>query len=117
MWDGDEETGTLLSTLAAAKPGGRLLEIGTGVGVSTAWILQGMSDDAELVSVDLDEKAQAVARKYLGNDERVTFYTMDGEKFILENQDKSFDFIFADSWPGKFYVLDETLKLLKPGGL
>jgi len=28
-----------------------------------------------------------------------------------------FDFIFADTWPGKYHQLDETLALLKPGGL
>lgn len=29
----------------------------------------------------------------------------------------AFDLIFADAWVGKFSHLDETLRLLKPGGL
>jgi predicted O-methyltransferase YrrM len=30
---------------------------------------------------------------------------------------RSFDLILADTWPGKFSHLDETLRLLRPGGL
>ncbi len=32
----DRHTGSLLRTLAASKPDGRLLELGTGTGLSTA---------------------------------------------------------------------------------
>ena len=30
---------------------------------------------------------------------------------------RRFDLIFADTWPGKYRLLDETLALLNPGGL
>ena len=50
----DPLTGSLLRTLAASKPGGRLLELGTGTGLSTAWILDGMDTAATLTSVDND---------------------------------------------------------------
>jgi hypothetical protein len=36
------QVGALLRVMAALKPGGRLLEIGTGTGVSTCWLLDGM---------------------------------------------------------------------------
>src|SRR5262249_2767374 len=35
----EPQTGSLLRTLAASKPGGRFLELGTGTGVATAWLL------------------------------------------------------------------------------
>ena len=38
----EPKTGALLSVLAASKPGGRLLELGTGTGIGTAWMLSGM---------------------------------------------------------------------------
>lgn len=38
----EDRTGALLRTLAASKPGGRFLELGTGTGVATAWVLDGM---------------------------------------------------------------------------
>ena len=35
----EPKTGALLAALAASKPGGRFLELGTGTGVGTAWLL------------------------------------------------------------------------------
>src|SRR4051794_22116841 len=42
----EQRTGVLLRVLAASKPGGHLLELGTGTGVGTAWLLDGMAEDA-----------------------------------------------------------------------
>ena len=110
-------TGALLRTLAASKPGGRLLELGTGTGLSTAWILEGMDATASLDSVDNDGDAQAVAANYLANDHRLTLHLSDGDEFIksLNAEGRRFDFIFADTWPGKLRLLDETIGLLVPG--
>ncbi|MCB0079625.1 MAG: class I SAM-dependent methyltransferase [Caldilineaceae bacterium] len=115
----DRLTGALLRTLAATKPGGKLLELGTGSGLSTAWILDGMSADATLDTVDNDAKIQAIAKTHLGNDARLTIHTQDGDSFIrsLTAAQKHFDFIFADTWPGKLRLLEETLALLNAGGL
>ena len=68
------QTGSLLRTLAASKPGGRLLELGTGTGIGTAWLLDGMDATARLETVDNDEAAVAVARTHLSRDPRVTFH-------------------------------------------
>jgi predicted O-methyltransferase YrrM len=114
----DRLTGALLCTLAASKPGGALLELGTGSGLSTAWILAGMSADATLTTVDNDGQIQAIAKQHLGYDPRLTIYTLDGDEFIhgLTAAQRTFDLIFADTWPGKLRLLDETLALLRPGG-
>jgi predicted O-methyltransferase YrrM len=50
----ERKTGSLLRVLAASKPGGRFLELGTGTGVGTAWLLAGMDRGSRLVSVDTD---------------------------------------------------------------
>jgi len=115
----DYLTGSLLRTLAATKPGGQLLELGTGTGFSAAWMLDGMDAHATLVSVDSNEQTTAIPRRYLGNDPRITFTIMDGTAFIDSTlaQGTRFDLIFADMPPGKFHYLDETLQLLKPGGM
>src|SRR5580692_5762314 len=63
--------GNLLQVLAASKPGGRFLELGTGTGMATSWILSGMDDKSTLISVDNDEAAQAVAHEFLGKDPRL----------------------------------------------
>ena len=88
--------GNLLGTLAATKPGGRLLEIGTGTGIATAWLLDGMDDAASLASVDRDSRVQAVAREILGNDRRVRFFTGEAKAFLESEPAESFDLIFAD---------------------
>ena len=44
----DPLTCTLLRTLAASKPGGQFLELGSGTGLSTAWLLDGMDARATL---------------------------------------------------------------------
>src|ERR1700687_3375134 len=115
----DHLTGSLLRTLAATKPGGQLLELGTGTGFSAAWMLDGMDEQTTLVSVDVNEQVTAIPRRYLDHDPRITFTTMDGRAFIdsMLAQGTRFDLIFADMPPGKFHHVDETLQLLKPGGL
>ena len=112
----EADTGALLRLLAASKPGGRMLELGTGTGLATAWLLAGLDASASLVSVDVDPVVQDVARELL-RDERLRFVLADGLDYIHAQSPESFDLIFADAWPGKYEALDETLALLKRGGL
>jgi predicted O-methyltransferase YrrM len=115
----DYLTGSLLRTLAATKPSGSLLELGTGTGQGTAWILDGMDANSRLVTVDRGEHCVSIAKRFLGSDPRVIFAAMDGNTFIksMHKQDETFDFIFADMHPGKFRHLNVTLDLLSPGGI
>ncbi|MEJ2007948.1 MAG: class I SAM-dependent methyltransferase [Acidobacteriota bacterium] len=109
-------TGALLRTLAASKPGGRFLELGTGTGVATAWILAGMDAHSSLTSVDFDAEHQAVARDVLGNDGRLGLVLEDGFLFLKSQPAENYDFVFADAIPGKFEGLEECLRVVKPGG-
>ncbi len=112
-------TGSLLRTLAASKPGGAFLELGTGTGLATAWLLDGMDAAARLLSLDNDPAVQAIAQAHLGSDPRLRFVCQDGDEFLraASAQPARYDLIFADTWPGKYRLLDETLALLAPGGL
>jgi predicted O-methyltransferase YrrM len=109
-------TGSLLRTLAATKPGGRFLEIGTGTGVGTCWILDGMDANARLFTVDRDSQ-NAIAQTYLGGDSRVQFHLGDAEDFLRSMEPGQYDFIFADAGPGKMTFLEEALRGLAPGGI
>jgi predicted O-methyltransferase YrrM len=113
----EEKTGTLLKALAASKPAGRILELGTGTGVGTAWLLAGMNANARLDSVDNDQAAQAVAQRHLGHDPRVTFHLADGAEFLARPPSLAFDLVYADTWAGKFTDLDAALALVRVGGI
>ncbi|UWZ82650.1 O-methyltransferase [Occallatibacter riparius] len=112
----EPRTGMLLRTLAATKPGGRILELGTGTGLATAWLLDGMDAASTLISVDTDEQVQQVARDVLGQDKRLTLLAVDACGFLWRQKQASFDLVFADAMPGKYVALDEALDLVKPGG-
>jgi predicted O-methyltransferase YrrM len=113
----EPKTGALLAVLAASKPDGRLLELGTGTGLGAAWLLAGMGAGARLDSVDTDPDVVAVAQRHLGSDPRVTFHIADGADFISRASAAQFDLIYADAWPGKFTHLEEALSLLRVGGI
>ncbi len=112
----DAQTGALLRALAASKPGGALLELGTGIGLGAAWLLAGMDARARLTSVDIQE-AGGVARRCLSQDTRLELVTGDAAGFLAGVGSRRFDLIFADAPPGKFSDLERALDALAPGGL
>lgn len=113
----DVLTCSLLRTLAGSKPSGKFLELGTGTGLSTAWILDGMDDASTLVSIDNEAQFLEIARKFLGDDKRLQLIDTDGGEWIESNKHQKFDYIFADTWHGKYLLLDEALSMLSKGGL
>ena len=113
----DPATCSLLRTLAATKPAGKFLELGTGTGLSTSWILDGMDADSTLISIDNDENFLQIAQTYLGHDNRLQLVCVDGGDWVEQNKNLTFDYIFADTWHGKYLLLDEVLAMLNKGGL
>ena len=110
-------TCSLLRTLAATKPSGKFLELGTGTGLSASWILDGMDPKSTLVSIDNDKAVLDIAKTHLGKDSRLSLILSDGEDWVFTNREKRFDYIFADTWHGKYLLLEEVLDMIHPGGL
>ena len=110
--------GELLATLAASKPAGSFLELGTGLGLGTASLLSGMTTSARLTTVELDEALSLAARTAI-SDPRVTWIVADGADWLASQATRSrrFDLVFADTWPGKFTHLELALDLVAEGGL
>ncbi len=113
----DVLTCSLLRTLAASKPAGKMLELGTGTGLSTSWILDGMDEQSSLISVDNDPAFLNIADNFLKEDNRLQLITADGGDWVEANRHQKFDYIFADTWHGKYLLLDEVLAMLNPGAL
>ena len=110
-------TCSLLRTLAASKRSARFLELGSGTGLSTAWLLDGMDSHSSLTTVDNDKSLLSILKKHLGDDPRLTVVCADGDEFLHSIRAQRFDFIFADTWSGKYRLLDEALELLNPSGI
>lgn len=112
----DLYTGSLLRTLASSKPGGHFLEIGTGTGLSLSFLVEGMDAASTVISIDNSSTFQQPALEHFETDERVSFVCGDGGEWIKNYKGNPFDLIFADAWPGKFNLRNETIDLLAPGG-
>ncbi|MDX2029250.1 MAG: class I SAM-dependent methyltransferase [Blastocatellia bacterium] len=109
--------GSLLRTLAASRPGARILELGSGTGLATAWLLDGMDATARLTTVDHDESLLSILRAHLEPDARLTVVCADADAFLPALRGREFDLIFADTWAGKYRLLDDALALLAPAGM
>lgn len=112
----EPEVGSLLAVLAAAVPaGGRILELGTGAGVGTAWLTHGLGarTDVEVITVDNDQAAADLAAQV----SRPSYVrALVGDAVDITLREGTFDLIFADAQGGKWDGLDVTIAALRPGG-
>ena len=111
----DLYTGSLLKTLVASRKSGRILELGTGGGLATSWILKGMDQQSRLVSIENNGALLEIAKEQL-RDDRIEFILADGYTWLKHYAGEKFDLIFADAMPGKYDLFEETIALLRPGG-
>ncbi|MEX0315815.1 MAG: O-methyltransferase [Allomuricauda sp.] len=112
----DKYIGSLLKTLVASKPRGNFLELGTGMGLSLAWMVDGMDSSSRITSVDNNEDLIQIAKEFFKGSTGLRLICKDGNEWISDYRGPKFDLIFADAWPGKYSLLDLTLGLLKVGG-
>ena len=113
----EPEVGRLLATLAAAVPkDGSILEMGTGVGVGTAWIVHGLGarEDVRVTTIDVDAATAAIAR---GGAWPPFVSILVADVLSVLDELGSFDLIFADAQGGKWTGLSRTIAALRPGGL
>ena len=113
----EPQTCSLLRTLAASKVSGHFLGLGSGTGLSTAWLLDGMDATSSLTTVDNDAALLEILQRHLGHDQRLHVVCADGDEFLRQQTNQAYDFVFADTWSGKYRLLDEALSLVKPGGI
>jgi predicted O-methyltransferase YrrM len=113
----DPAVGGLLAVLAAHLPAGsRVLELGTGTGVGTAWIASGLlpRTDVAVTTVEKDPRTAAVAAQGAWPG----FVDLrQGDALDVLAEGRTFDLIFADAQGGKWDRLDLTIGALSLHGL
>lgn len=113
----EPEVGRLLMVLAAAVPlFGRVLEMGSGAGVGTAWLATGLErrPDVEAISVEKDARLVELART--GSWPR-RVRLVEGDVLTMLERLGQFDLIFADAQGGKWVGLERTVRALRSGGV
>lgn len=106
--------GRLLAVLAAGCHAGQIGEIGTGVGVGTAWMASAMPADCTLVTVEIDADRAARAASLLAEDDRIRVLTGDARELIPACA--PFDLLFADGGRQDMAAYFPLVDLLRVGG-
>jgi len=118
----DPITGAVLRLLAATTGARAVVELGTGAGVSTLWLLQGMRPDGVLTSVDTEGEHQRLARQSLleagYGSGRVRLISGRALDVLPRLSDGAYDLVFCDAASSEnAEYLEAALRLLRPGGV
>jgi predicted O-methyltransferase YrrM len=117
MMSSEPRTGALLRTLVATKPAGRILEVGAGLGVGAAWLLDGMDAEARLICLEVHQRIGGLCQKFLADDPRVQVIITDATDWLESYDGPPFDFAFVDTTTTKFHRRDSLFKHLADGAL
>ncbi|HEY0215011.1 MAG TPA: O-methyltransferase [Cellulomonas sp.] len=115
-------TGAVLSVLAAAVHARTVVEIGTGAGVASVYLLRGMPEDGVLTTIDVEVEHQRAAKEAFADEGVRTTRTRTISGRALEVlprlTDHAYDLVLVDadveSYPA--YV-EQAARLLRPGGV
>ena len=107
------ETGRLLSTLAATR-GGTMAEFGTGCGVGTAWLRSGARNGARIITAELNPRLATAAAAIFEDDDSVEVLAADWSTL---HQRGPYSLIFLDSGDPDSVGVDSLVDLLEPGGI
>jgi demethylmenaquinone methyltransferase/2-methoxy-6-polyprenyl-1,4-benzoquinol methylase len=113
----EPEVGRLLAVLAAHLPAGaRVLELGTGTGVGTAWIASALLPRADVSVLSVEKDPQAAALAARGDWPAFVELRCADALDVLAGAGQ-YDLIFADAQGGKTRGLERTIAALAPHGM
>lgn len=115
-------TGQALAALAASVNASNIVEVGTGTGVSGAWLLAGMTADGVLTTIDVEADHQRNARETfvaLGVDHvRTRLITGRALEVLPRLTEAGYDMVFVDGEIAEYpAILPIAKALLRPGGV
>lgn len=115
-------SGAVLRVLAAAAQARAVVEIGTGAGVGSLYLLRGMPDDGVLTTIDVEVEHQRAAKEAFAEEgvRTTRTRTISGRALdvLPRLTDGAYDLVFVDADKESYpeYV-EQALRLLRPGGV
>lgn len=115
-------TGGILRFLASATGAKHAVEVGTGTGVASLCLLQGMGHEGVLTSIDVEVDHQHIAKETLtaGGYKPTAFRLIAGRALdvLPRLTDAAYDFVLVNSDPAEYPLhLEQAKRLLRPGGV
>ena len=118
----DEATGAALRVLATVCDARHAVELGTGAGVSTLWLVRGLHKDGVLTSIDAEPEHQRLAKLSLAEagtpSGRVRLIAGRALDVLPRLSDGGYDLVVCDAVPAEGVdYLPAALRLLRTGGV
>lgn len=112
--------GLLLRTLVRFARASRVLEIGTFTGYSTLAIAQGLPEDGQIITCDIDTDTTAIAQKYWNQSEHAHKIKLEIGPALktIDSLTGMFDMVFIDADKTSYMAYwDACLPKVRKGGL
>jgi predicted O-methyltransferase YrrM len=118
----DPAGGAVLRLLAATTSARAVVELGTGAGVSSLWLLRGMGPETVLTSIDSESEHQRLAKTSLSEagvpSGRARLIAGRALDVLPRLSNAAYDVVFCDAARSEnLDYLDAALRLLRPGGV
>jgi len=115
-------TGASLRLLAAALEASHVIEVGGSAGVTGLWLLEGMSNDGVLTSIDPEPERQRAARAAFAAagvaPQRTRLIGGDALTVLPRMTDGAYDMVLiGGEHQGDQAYVEEALRLLRRGGI
>jgi len=99
-----------------------VVEIGTGAGVGSMWLLRGMRPDGVLTTIDVEPEHHRAARETFSEagiaSNRVRLISGRALEVLPRLTDTAYDLVFCDGDKTEYAgYLEQALRLLRPGGV
>jgi len=114
--------GAALRALCVAADARSVVEVGTGVGVSGLWLLEGMPADGVLTTIDTEAEHLRLARQAFAEvrvrPARIRGITGRAADVLSRLTEGGYDLVLLDADPmGVGAYLERAVRLLRPGGV
>lgn len=114
--------GATLRMLAVAVGARSVVEVGTGAGVSGLYLLDGMTEDGQLVSIDIEPENQRAAKDAFAEAgiaaTRYRLINGAAADVLPRMREEAYDLVFVDADKSAYAVYyEQAIRMLRPGGV